>query len=233
MLSAEYFCSGSVSKEAFGHYGLASAIYTHFTSPIRRYAGKHGVPLTSSQLLESLLDVLVHRQLAAAISYNPLHGSLHSKTHVERILDVVNRRHRMAQMAGRASVEFYVGLALKARAEKSKPTEEAFVIRTFRNGLNVFVSKSVLFVFQSRARYLTHKSFYRLGIEGLVTFKRETRFDADNYTFTIGSAGKGGKDVEIAVFDKVMVGIEVEKDKNTQRGKAKMFLVKPIDSKNM
>ena len=60
----------------------------------------------------------------------------------------------MAQMAGRASVEFYVGLALKARAEKSGPnkvTEEAFVIRTFRNGLNVFVSKSVSpFVLQSR-----------------------------------------------------------------------------------
>ena len=163
MLSAEYFCSGSVSKETFGHYGLASAIYTHFTSPIRRYAGEHDVPFMSSQLLERLLDVLVHRQLAAAISYNPLHGSLHSKTHVERVLDVVNKRHRMAQMAGRASVEFYVGLALKARAEKSRPsrvTEEAFVIRTFRNGLNVFVSKSVvvLFVFQSRARYLTELS---------------------------------------------------------------------------
>lgn len=49
MLSAEYFCSGSVSKEAFGHYGLASAIYTHFTSPIRRYAGKRSVvPYPSS-----------------------------------------------------------------------------------------------------------------------------------------------------------------------------------------
>ncbi|KAH9977460.1 hypothetical protein BJV77DRAFT_1052505, partial [Russula vinacea] len=199
MLPAEYFCSGSVSKETFGHYGLASAIYTHFTSPIRRYA-----------------DVLVHRQLAAAISYSTLHASLHSKTHVERALNVVNRRHRMAQMAGRASVEFYVGLALKARAEKSGPnkvTEEAFVIRTFRNGLNVFVSK--------------------LGIEGLVTFKREIRFDADNYTLTIGSSVPGGKDVEIAVFDKVTVSIEVEKDKNTQRGKVKMSLVKPIDSRNM
>ena len=124
MLSAEYFCSGSVSRDTFGHYGLATPIYTHFTSPIRRYA-----------------DVLAHRQLAAAIGYMPLHPSLHSKSHVERILTGVNKRHRMAQMAGRASVEFYVGLALKARGEKSVVQEEAFVVRAFRNGLGVFVSK--------------------------------------------------------------------------------------------
>ena len=52
----------------------------------------------------------------------------------------------MAQMAGRASVEFYVGLALKGREEREgkaggEVREEAFVIRTFRNGLGVFVSK--------------------------------------------------------------------------------------------
>jgi hypothetical protein len=51
----------------------------------------------------------------------------------------------MAQMAGRASVEFYVGLALKSKNEREKGNvvEEAFVIRTFRNGLGVFVSKWV------------------------------------------------------------------------------------------
>jgi len=50
MLSAEYFCSGSVARDTFGHYGLASPIYTHFTSPIRRYAGKaHGTRLLASQ----------------------------------------------------------------------------------------------------------------------------------------------------------------------------------------
>ena len=92
-------------------------------------------------LAHSPQDVLVHRQLSAAIGHTPLHPTLHNKSHVERILDVVNRRHTMAQRAGRASVEFYVGLALQNRGEKGRVQEDAFVIRAFRNGLGVFVSK--------------------------------------------------------------------------------------------
>ncbi len=145
MLSAEYFCSGSVSTDTFGHYGLASDIYTHFTSPIRRYAGIcPQFPCMIGIDNPSLTDVLVHRQLAAALSIEPLHPSLHSKPHVEHVLEVVNRRHRMAQMAGRASVEFYVGLALKAREQREgseQVFEDAFVIRTFKNGVGVYVSK--------------------------------------------------------------------------------------------
>ncbi len=96
-----------------------------------------------------MADVLAHRQLAASIGYTPLHPSLHSKSHVERVLEVVNKRHRMAQMASRASVEFYVGLALKARSEKGTVLEDAYVIRTFRNGLGVFVSRYVKLAYNS------------------------------------------------------------------------------------
>jgi exosome complex exonuclease DIS3/RRP44 len=59
-------------------------------------------------------------------------------------------------------------------------------------------------------------------------FKRETQFDANNYTITVPS---GNAQVEISVFDKVVVNIEVEKDKNTQRGKVKMTMVRPVDSR--
>ncbi|KAF9606643.1 hypothetical protein IFM89_027472 [Coptis chinensis] len=38
MTQAVYFCSGDLMPPEFHHYGLASPLYTHFTSPIRRYA---------------------------------------------------------------------------------------------------------------------------------------------------------------------------------------------------
>lgn len=37
MMQAVYFASGMLQKEEYFHYGLACPIYTHFTSPIRRY----------------------------------------------------------------------------------------------------------------------------------------------------------------------------------------------------
>ena len=66
----------------------------------------------------------------------------------------------------------------------------------------------------------------------MVLFKREPKFDAENYTVTITDP-KSQKDVTIAVFDKVSVRITVEKDKNTQRGAVKMVLASPIDSRGM
>jgi hypothetical protein len=78
MLQAVYFCSGKYPYSEFNHYGLAAPIYTHFTSPIRRYAGileavpyylTHDAALMHGWIgkLAAFVDVIVHRLLAAAI----------------------------------------------------------------------------------------------------------------------------------------------------------------------
>ncbi|KAJ1024369.1 hypothetical protein NDA18_004538 [Ustilago nuda] len=208
MLAAEYFCSGSVARDTFGHYGLAAGMYTHFTSPIRRYA-----------------DVLAHRQLAAAINYEPLHPSLHSKDYVDEMLKLVNKRHRSAQQASRTSVEFYVGLSIAQRNAMLATTEDcsrksqkdtvqgeggmqasAYVIRVFRNGLAVFVNQ--------------------FGLEGLITFNQEVQLDQDNHQINIPTSVSGlSKDLELGIFDQCTVQIGMSKDHATKRGKVSMILV--------
>lgn len=186
MMSAEYFCAGTQSYPEFRHYGLASEIYTHFTSPIRRYA-----------------DLEVHRQLAAAIEYETLDVSLQSKPKLEGVCKNINVRHRNAQFAGRASVEYYVGQALKGRVLE----EDGFVMKIFSNGFVVFVP--------------------RFGIEGLIrlrdlaTPEPEATFDAENYVLDVS----GARNVKIELFEKVKVRISDEADESTGKRKIKLALV--------
>lgn len=186
MMSAEYFCSGTQAYPEFRHYGLASEIYTHFTSPIRRYA-----------------DLLAHRQLAAAIGYEAVHPTVRSRGRLEAVCKNINVRHRNAQMAGRASIAYYVGQALKGKVAE----EEAFVMKIFSNGFVVLVP--------------------RFGIEGLIRLRDlaetepEADFDAETYTLTT----KGSREVKVELFQKVKVRVHDEKDEMTGKRGVKMELI--------
>ncbi|EHA49340.1 mitotic control protein dis3 [Pyricularia oryzae 70-15] len=186
MMSAEYFCSGTQAYPEFRHYGLASEIYTHFTSPIRRYA-----------------DLVAHRQLAAAIGYEAVHPSVRSRGRLEAVCRNINVRHRNAQLAGRASVAYYVGQSLKGKVAE----EDGFIMKIFSNGFVVYVP--------------------RFGVEGLIRLRDlaepepEAEFDADNYVLRTS----GSREITAELFQKVKVRITDEKDERTGKRGIKMELI--------
>ena len=195
MLSAEYFAASSFARSEFRHYGLASEIYTHWTSPIRRYA-----------------DVVVHRQLAAAINYESTHPDLRDVHLLERVVKNINWRHRNSQMAGRASIEYYVGQALKGKSS----LEPAYIIKVFENGFAVLVE--------------------RYGVEGLIHIKDMSvppplnKFDGEAYRLHLNAPDApdvmGPGVVTLGVFDRIIVNVET---KHQQSGKQmlQLTLVEP------
>lgn len=70
---ALYFCSGVLKEEKFfKHYALNVPLYTHFTSPIRRYA-----------------DIVVHRLLASSLSgYLSALSDTKKETHTHVLVSV-------------------------------------------------------------------------------------------------------------------------------------------------
>ncbi|XP_055617537.1 exosome complex exonuclease RRP44 [Toxorhynchites rutilus septentrionalis] len=120
MMQAVYFISGTIQQQEYFHYGLASPIYTHFTSPIRRYA-----------------DVIVHRLLAACIGADSTYPALLDKQSSSQLCNNLNYRNRMAQYAGRASVALHTHLFFRDKTED----EEGYVLFVKKNALQVIIPK--------------------------------------------------------------------------------------------
>jgi exosome complex exonuclease DIS3/RRP44 len=120
MEQAVYFISGDLDKEQYRHYGLAAPIYTHFTSPIRRYA-----------------DIIVHRLLGCAIGVYSLPESIMDKDAMRVVMDEINKRNRMAQYAERASVELYTNVYFNDK----NVIESAYVTKVRENAIQVFIPR--------------------------------------------------------------------------------------------
>ena len=95
MAPARYFCSADKGKDEWKHYGLAAAVYTHFTSPIRRYA-----------------DVVVHRLLAAAIGIAPA-DRIGGRETIASVTAHLNAKSKNAQYAARDSIALHTRLYFK------------------------------------------------------------------------------------------------------------------------
>ncbi|KAG8039028.1 hypothetical protein G9C98_003335 [Cotesia typhae] len=120
MMQAVYFISGMVQQSEFAHYGLACPIYTHFTSPIRRYA-----------------DIVVHRLLAVCIGADATYPDLLDKKKNHALCHNLNYRNRMAQYAGRASVALNTHLFFREKVED----EDGYILFVRKNALQILIPK--------------------------------------------------------------------------------------------
>ncbi|XP_036410600.1 DIS3-like exonuclease 2 [Megalops cyprinoides] len=118
MQMAVYFCTGVLKEEPlFRHYALNVPFYTHFTSPIRRYA-----------------DVIVHRLLAASLGCGP-HLSLIGEE-VHKQASHCNDKKTASKRVQEMSAELFFAAFVK----ESGPLEsEAMVMGVLDQAFDVLV----------------------------------------------------------------------------------------------
>uniref|UniRef100_A0A671QF74 DIS3-like exonuclease 2 n=1 Tax=Sinocyclocheilus anshuiensis TaxID=1608454 RepID=A0A671QF74_9TELE len=118
MQMASYFCTGALKDEnSFHHYALNVPLYTHFTSPIRRY-----------------VDVIVHRLLAASLNCGPpLSLSIEE---VHKLASHCNDRKTASKRVQESSSELFFAVFVK---ECGPLDSEAMVVGVLDQSFDVLV----------------------------------------------------------------------------------------------
>ncbi|XP_030904535.2 DIS3-like exonuclease 1 isoform X2 [Melopsittacus undulatus] len=193
MSNALYFSTGSCSKEEFHHYGLALEKYTHFTSPIRRYA-----------------DIIVHRLLMAATlkeKKGDVKDNLLSNKDLEELCKHINNRNRAAQHAQKQSTELFQCMYFK---DKTPETDERCVadgviysIRT--NGVLVFVPRYGI----KAAAYMKNKEGLVISCQGDGSCEWKPG-SLQRFQNKITSTTTTGESVTLSLFDHITVKMLVQ-----------------------
>ncbi|KAK4193016.1 hypothetical protein QBC35DRAFT_162304 [Podospora australis] len=121
MQRAKYFIAGKTAKHLWAHYALNVPLYTHFTSPTRRYA-----------------DVLVHRQLDSILSDSEYTEDLEN---LVKTVESCNTKKDSAQNAQEQSIHIEACRTMdKARQEANGDLiSEGIVVCVYESAFDVLI----------------------------------------------------------------------------------------------
>lgn len=190
MMQAVYFCSGM--DQDFHHYGLASPIYTHFTSPIRRYS-----------------DIIAHRLLAVAIGADSTYPDLMDKHKQSALCNNLNYRHKMAQYAQRASVAFHTQLFFKNQGILN---EEGFILFVRKNAIIILIPKFGLegtVFFENKDKPGPRLSFNEEGPTLKVEDHTFNMFDKVKVTISLDASNIQHQKIRMSLIEPEIPGVSV------------------------
>ncbi|KAI0750788.1 RNB-domain-containing protein [Daedaleopsis nitida] len=120
---AKYFCAGMLDIAKYSHYALNVPLYSHFTSPIRRYA-----------------DILVHRQLDAILQNGGEPKFNMDRDAVAKIAQQCNIKRDSAKLAQEQSAHLYLCVLISDLTQRYGPVvRQAKVIGVLDAAFDVFI----------------------------------------------------------------------------------------------